>query len=451
MGDTPRKKLGLGLSAKLVCIVLPLIVVLASNLGIMFYFLVDIKLAIPTTHAATHVRSDLLKLHRQLHEFYMGKGNQKEVEELQEDVRAHLYALRDGNKAIWIRESPGRTEESGPKNLWWNWNRHIHHYENICQPLILQVLSATTAGEREDAFLKYNSESETLLVDVGRTAMMTREHFLVKPFETFSRIALGLLIVSIAISGSILFLIRQFIGRPLRAVVEGMEEVALGKWGKTIEVQTKDELGRVARSFNYLSMKLGKTMEALEREKLELKEANTRLQESSYRDFLTGLYNHYYFQEILRAEYLRANRYAAPLSLIMMDIDGFKHINDTFGHPFGDFVLQEMGKRIRESIRRSDIAHRYGGEEFAILLTSTDYEGAKEVAQRIKDRLGGQAFQKDTISCNVTVTLGISSMEEPGVKAAEDMVKLADDALLEGKSRGGDCVVLASQTRRRLE
>ena len=449
MGNNLKKKPGFSLSSKLLCILLPLLVLLAATLGTMFYFLIDIRMSIPTVHAARSLRSDLMKIHFIAGDLLLEKETQKEIVELQEEVRTYLYALRDGNKALSIKASPGRLEEPGYTNLWWNWNRHIHHYEETCQPLLSQLLEATTHREKDDIFSRYSKEARDLLYDVDSTCVMTAEHFMKRPSVTFSQVALGLLIASIAVGISTYFLTSLFIKRPLRDLMGGIEEVTRGKWGRTVEVKTRDELGRLAQSFNTLSLELEKTMKALETEKLELEEANKRLQESSIKDFLTGLYNHYFFQQVLEVEYLKASRHATPLALVMLDVDGFKHINDTFGHPFGDFVLEEMGRRIRESLRRTDIACRYGGEEFVILLPHTDYEGAQTVIQRLKDGLQGQAFQNNIDSCNLTVTMGISSLEEPEVKKETDLVRLADEALLEGKSRGGNCVILASQTRRR--
>ncbi|MFN3467125.1 MAG: diguanylate cyclase, partial [Candidatus Brocadiales bacterium] len=298
---------------------------------------------------------------------------------------------------------------------------------------------------------QYDVETKALLLETNRMATLMREHFLLKPLNTFARISLALFIASMIGTGVTLLLMRLFIRRPLRDLAKGMEEVAKGKWGKVVEVGARDELGEVVQSFNYLSVELEKAVKSIEKEKLELEEANEKLQESCYRDILTGLYNYYYFKETLETEYLLASRHATPLSLLMLDVDHFKHINDTFSHPFGNFVLQEMGKRIKESLRRTDIAHRYGGEEFAILLPQTNYEGAKEAAQRIKDNLCGRAYQNDTGLCNVAVTIGISSLEEPEVKESADLIRLADEALLEGKSRGGNCVILASQVCRRPE
>ncbi|HHT9157117.1 MAG TPA: bifunctional diguanylate cyclase/phosphohydrolase [Candidatus Tripitaka californicus] len=451
MGNNPKKKPGFSLSSKLLCILIPLLVLLAASLGIIFYLLIDIGTSLPTVHAARLLRSELMRMHFAAGGLLLEEETRKEIEELQEEVRTYLYALRDGNKALGIKASPGRLEEPDHTNLWWNWDRHIRHYEETCQPLLSQLLKATTYREKEDVFPRYNKEADAFLWDVDRTCIMTTEHFMAKPFVTFSWSAPGLIIASIAVGISTYFLIHLFIKRPLRALTGGIEEVTRGKWGKTVEVKTRDELGRLAQSFNTLSLELEKTIKALETEKLELEEANKKLQASSYQDYLTGLYNYYYFHEILETEYLKAARHASPLSLIMMDVDNFKNINDTLGHPVGDLVLQEMGNRIRETLRRSDIACRYGGEEFAILLPHTNYEGGQDVAKRVKERLCGEVYQNGDTSCHITVTMGISSLEEPEAREAKHLVRLADEALLDGKSRGKDCIVPAYQLSRRKE
>lgn len=448
MGNTFKKKSGLSFSSKLICVILPIILFLASNLGMLFYFLINVSPTMHTLHATSLLKDDLMKIHHILHDFSEGKGDSKELERLQERVRKYLYALRDGNKALGIMASPGKLDESGYQNLWRNWDRHIHHYEDVCQPMILQVLRAPTVTGRTEALSRYNKESEAFFTDISRTSIMTQEHFLIKRFITFLDIGIGIFIASILGIGATFFLIRLFVRQPLEDVVEGMEQIAKGKWGKTLEVKTRDELGRLVQSFNHLSLELEKNVNALEREKLGLQEANKKLQESCYKDLLTGLYNYYYFQETLKTECLRASRHAVLLSLIMLDVDGFKHINDTFGHDFGNFVLEEMSKRIKESLRSTDTAYRYGGEEFAILLPHTDYEGAQKVAQKVKDNLCGQAYQNDAGLCNVSVTMGISSLEEPEAREAMDLVRLADEALREGKSKGGNSILLASHTHR---
>ncbi|MFN3467870.1 MAG: hypothetical protein ACK4WF_09255, partial [Candidatus Brocadiales bacterium] len=140
MTKASKKSPGLSLSSKLAYVITPLLVLLATNLGVMFYFLWDVKTTVPTVYTAHLMESDLLNLHHKLVEFHIGIGDRKGVERLQEKVSNHLYYLRDGNKALQIRESTGRLDAPGYQNLWWNWDRLIRRYEETCQPLMLKIL-----------------------------------------------------------------------------------------------------------------------------------------------------------------------------------------------------------------------------------------------------------------------------------------------------------------------
>src|SRR5262249_37490921 len=107
------------------------------------------------------------------------------------------------------------------------------------------------------------------------------------------------------------------------------------------------------------------------------------LQRSAMTDPLTGAYNIRFFRDVLARETARANRYTTPVSLLMIDIDSFKLVNDTFGHPVGDKVLVELSKTLQELVRNCDFVFRYGGDEFAIILPGTNLEGAMYVAEKI--------------------------------------------------------------------
>lgn len=115
----------------------------------------------------------------------------------------------------------------------------------------------------------------------------------------------------------------------------------------------------------------------------ELREKNERLRHLATRDGLTGLYNHKHTMHLLEVEIERSQRNHSPLSIVMFDLDHFKHINDTFGHHVGDLVLSDIGKIWHEGARSGDIAGRYGGEEFIVILPDTDLAGAKVYAERI--------------------------------------------------------------------
>jgi diguanylate cyclase (GGDEF)-like protein/PAS domain S-box-containing protein len=149
------------------------------------------------------------------------------------------------------------------------------------------------------------------------------------------------------------------------------------------------------------------------------------------RDFLTGLYNRRIFFNFLEIELQRAKRYGRPVSLLMMDIDNFKLVNDRFGHDTGDRVLKAMAEIISRIIRESDVFARYGGEEFIILSPETNLSGAKILAEKIRETLGAHSFDE---AGTVTLSIGVTSFND--ADTADTLIKRADDALYLGKQQG---------------
>ena len=160
-------------------------------------------------------------------------------------------------------------------------------------------------------------------------------------------------------------------------------------------------------------------------------------------DGLTGLINHRVFQERLEEAFRRAVRYNRTLSLVLTDIDRFKRINDTFGHPVGDRVLREVAACLRESARRTDVIARYGGEEFAIIMEETGWKGAMQAAERMRHEVAEQGFSSDvegeTIRC--TLSFGIATHPDHAVDKAS-LIGRADQALYRAKKAGRNRVVL---------
>ncbi len=152
-------------------------------------------------------------------------------------------------------------------------------------------------------------------------------------------------------------------------------------------------------------------------------------------DGLTQVYNRRYFEEALEREISRCHRYGRDLSLVMMDIDHFKQINDMYGHLAGDFVLKHVASTIKTKIRREDIFARYGGEEFGLLLPEVDAKGATAMAEKARKLIERQTFEFDKQIIPVTISLGVATLSA-GLRDAADLVRQADAKLYEAKGAG---------------
>jgi len=195
-----------------------------------------------------------------------------------------------------------------------------------------------------------------------------------------------------------------------------------------------------------------------EKERLvkELSDANTELektqailQDLAIRDELTGLYNRREMDLILQEEMQRSQRYRRPLSLVMLDIDHFKKVNDVYGHPAGDRVLRSFGVLLKNNLRATDRPIRYGGEEFGIVLPELDGGEAWKTAERLRQIIAEYPFSVDGAgeegrTIHLTVSLGVVVFPADA-DSKEALIEHADQALYEAKRLGRDCAVLFSQ------
>jgi two-component system, cell cycle response regulator len=191
-----------------------------------------------------------------------------------------------------------------------------------------------------------------------------------------------------------------------------------------------------ARVANYLRLKL--TADALAESTRQLEQTNRELARLARTDGLTGLANRRHFMARGEEEHERAARYGRTPSLLLIDVDHFKRINDTFGHPQGDAVLVGLARALESSIRATDLAARFGGEEFVVLLPETGGKEAVEVAERLRETIARSHF--DGMDRHITVSVGVAA-QRPGELVA-DQLRRADLALYAAKSRGRNCVVV---------
>ena len=179
---------------------------------------------------------------------------------------------------------------------------------------------------------------------------------------------------------------------------------------------------------------------------MELEARHARLAELAHSDALTGLHNRRAFDERLAGELERAERYARPLGLMVIDVDRFKRVNDDLGHAVGDALLRRLGKLLSEQVRAPDSAFRYGGEEFVVLTPETDAHGASRLAERL--RTAFPAASAETEAGRQTISLGVAASDAlPSPVTTESLFRAADEALYRAKESGRDRVEVAKAYR----
>ena len=169
----------------------------------------------------------------------------------------------------------------------------------------------------------------------------------------------------------------------------------------------------------------------------ENKRLFAEVQRLAVTDSLTGLYNRHKLDEVMATEFERARRYKRPLSIIMLDMDGLKSINDTYGHPAGDVALKIVADAIRKTIRRVDLPARFGGDEFIIVLPEVGLDIAVRIAERISENIKPSEDQKDMFS----LSGGVAQLREEH-SSAEDFIRAVDEALYRAKRAGGAQIML---------
>jgi len=236
----------------------------------------------------------------------------------------------------------------------------------------------------------------------------------------------------------------------LAALPDGVEEAATAL-GLRVTIQPKlDEVMRAANRhlveenlcYQEFTRKLERLIEEKDNLTRQLKEANERLEQLAHYDGLTGLMNRRRFYEILPAEISRHARNGKSLSLVMVDLDHFKSINDTYGHPFGDRVLREVSNVIQNQLRGADIKARVGGEELAVLLPESDTRTAHQAIERVRRAIESLQLETDSGRVRVTASFGGCTFQGPAQSTAEvesiasELVFFADQALYEAKRSG---------------
>jgi len=171
-----------------------------------------------------------------------------------------------------------------------------------------------------------------------------------------------------------------------------------------------------------------------------LKESNLLLRTLSQTDALTELHNRRHMMATLKTEFDRSQRSNSPFAFLMIDLDHFKQVNDTYGHQEGDTVLKATAMEIKRQLRQYDSAARFGGEEFALLLPETSLDEALMVAERLRHSFDSMQFTGSLSELNITASFGVATIPHKNINSIEDLIRLADKALYLAKNNGRNCV-----------
>jgi diguanylate cyclase (GGDEF)-like protein len=221
---------------------------------------------------------------------------------------------------------------------------------------------------------------------------------------------------------------------PIQKLTETANIIAKGDYRIRAAIHTNDEIGTLARYFNMMVDRLQDQIQNLD---LKVKEKTEELQRLAITDSLTQLYNRRYFSEISAQVFEMGKREHEPLSIMMIDIDRFKRVNDTYGHQVGDRVIIKLAEVIHAIKRKSDVACRYGGEEFVLLLPRTTSEGAFKLAQHIRKEIEKTEIVLDEERrIKFTVSLGVSEADYNRDSHIEEVIRRADDAMYMAKKEG---------------
>jgi diguanylate cyclase (GGDEF)-like protein len=235
--------------------------------------------------------------------------------------------------------------------------------------------------------------------------------------------------------------------QPIELLSQGARRVAQGEFEFEIpDPGTRDEFWVLIGAFNRMLQRLrsyqdeiNDSNENLRAHNVKLQQANELLEQLSITDGLTKLHNHRFFQDQLTREIRRADRASTPLSLLLVDIDDFKSLNDRFGHAAGDELLHGLALIMNATVRSTDLLARYGGEEFAVLAPGTDWEGAYQLAEKLRTAIAESSFILGSSMriTRVTVSVGVAQFKGDRKKFFDD----ADRALYRAKADGKNCVV----------
>ncbi|MBW2235867.1 MAG: diguanylate cyclase [Deltaproteobacteria bacterium] len=271
-----------------------------------------------------------------------------------------------------------------------------------------------------------------------------------RAFEPVMKVVTQTFAVNLAILlvfGFLAFSITTTAVKPIETLSDGARRIAQGRFDVEIpEPKRHDEISLLTRVFNDIvrqlrrkQIEIDSTARTLRERNLALEQANEVLSQLSITDGLTKLHNHRYFQDHLTREIKRVGRVNEPLSMLIIDIDDFKSLNDRLGHAAGDEFLSGLAQILMNTVRETDLLARYGGEEFVMLCSNTDLEGAYQLGEKVRTAIEDASFILDESMRPMRLTVSVGAAQFDGNR--KHFFKAADRALYRAKDQGKNCVV----------
>jgi diguanylate cyclase (GGDEF)-like protein len=263
------------------------------------------------------------------------------------------------------------------------------------------------------------------------------------PIRASLRRTLGINLLAVLLASAGAFVFASWRVRPILELSEGARRISEGETAVEVpDSGSGDEIQVLARSFNQMSTRLHQSRLELESRNEELRRANEALEQLSITDSLTRLHNHRFFQDQFAREAKRVERTGSPLTLVLIDIDDFKSLNDRLGHAAGDAALARVAAVMSGVLRETDLLCRYGGEEFALLSPQTDLTGGVSLAEKIRSAVAESSYPivGPDGPIRITISIGVAEFAD----STEATFNQADRALYDAKASGKDCVVAAS-------
>ncbi|MFC1521447.1 diguanylate cyclase [Elusimicrobiota bacterium] len=261
------------------------------------------------------------------------------------------------------------------------------------------------------------------LLDINKIQVENAKSSMENLIDEGQQITQWATIATFAAVSLVTILLALSILKPLNALLNGVGRIMSGDLNFEMPITSGDEVGKLTQAFNSMTTNL--------REKQE------QLVQETITDELTGIYNFRYFQELIKKELERARRYKRPLSVLIVDIDHYKHYNDTQGHEMGNVILKMIAQTLKETLRTEDTLSRYGGEEFGVLLPDTSTEQGFVVAERLRFNIESAPFpgeEKQPLG-KLTVSIGGATFPD-NAETTQALIEYADQALYKSKSDG---------------